>query len=167
MFLLIYFVLSVAAIMFESNELNGTQRNTLSYLIILVVAFSLTYFFWVLFTELWVAFYPTIPLFCIKPKKEHQQLDTDIEFAEISFERQNPIIDEAEKEREFVRLQTKLETAETMISQMQSEIGVLKKHRKTENLVAIAPPTIAAKKTKKKAMISQNEDDNQPFIEMK
>lgn len=153
--------------MFESDELTGAQRDTLAYLVILVVAVSLSYFFWILFTELWVAFYPTVPLFCIKPKKTHEQLDTDIEFAEISFERQNPINDE-DKEREVTKLQTQLESAETLITQMQSEIGTLKKQRKSENLVTPGMATnIAAKKQKKKTMLSHGEDDDLLLTETK
>jgi hypothetical protein len=140
--------------MFESQELNGSQRDALAYVVILVVAVSLAYFFWVLFTELWVAFYPTVPLLCIKPKKVVDVIDTDIEFADVSYERQNPINDGADKQMEIVRLQTQLETAEAMLSQMQTEIGTLKKQRKTDTMVASAGPVGGLKKGKKKALAS-------------
>jgi hypothetical protein len=138
--------------MFESQELDGSQRDALAYVVILVVSLSLLYFFWVLLTELWVAFYPTVPLFCIKPKKVVEAIDTDIEFADVSYERQNPINDGTDRQMEMVRLQTQLETAEAMISQMQSEIGSLKKQRKTDHMVSTGAPVSAPKKGKKKTM---------------
>jgi hypothetical protein len=150
--------------MFESEELDGSQRDALAYVVILVVALSLLYFFWVLFTELWVAFYPTVPLLCIKPKKVEETIDTDIEFADVSYERQNPINDGADKEMEIVRLQTQLETAEAMLSQMQSEIGTLKKQRKADTMVASAGPVAGLKKGKKKTM--GGADGFHPSVEM-
>lgn len=153
--------------MFESEELNGSQRDALAYVVIFVVSISLTYFFWVLLTELWVAFYPTVPLLCIKPKKVQEVIDTDIEFADVSYERQNPINDGADKEMEIVRLQTQLETAEAMISQMQSEIGTLKKQRKTDTMVSTGPPVNVPKKGKKKTLASMDGDDGiHPSVEM-
>jgi hypothetical protein len=142
--------------MFESEQLSSSERQALAFLVILIIALSLGYFFWVLFSELWVAFYPTVPLFCIKPKKVEEELNTDIEFADISYERENPIND-GEKSTEIVRLQTQLETAESMISQMQSEINSLKKSRKSETVASSAP--IAPRKTKKKTLQSDADDD--------
>jgi hypothetical protein len=154
--------------MFESEELDGSQRDALAYVVIFVVSLSLLYFFWVLFTELWVAFYPTVPLLCIKPKKVVEAIDTDIEFADLSYERQNPINDGADKEMEIVRLQTQLETAEAMISQMQSEIGSLKKQRKTDNMISTGAPVNVPKKGKKKTMASLDgvDDGGHPSFEM-
>jgi hypothetical protein len=144
--------------------LDGSQRDALAYVVILVVTLSLLYFFWVLFTELWVAFYPTVPLLCIKPKKVEETIDTDIEFADVSYERHNPINDGADKEMEIVRLQTQLETAEAMLSQMQSEIGKLKRQRKSDTMVASAGPVVGLKKGKKKTM--GGADGFHPLVEM-
>jgi len=159
-------VVSISAIMFESNELTGAQRDALTYLVIMVVAVSLSYFFWVLFTELWVAFYPTVPFLCLKPKKVEEAIDTDIEFADVSYERQNPMNDGADKEMEIVRLQTQLETAEAMISQMQTEIGTLKKQRKSDTMVSGGPPIAPIKRGKKKALAS-DDDEIHPTVEMR
>ena len=153
----------VAAIMFESDELNSTQRDSLAYLIILIVAVSLGYFFWVLFSELWIAFFPTVPLFCIKPKEKQEEIDTDIEFADVSYERQTRS-DGGDQSMKVTKLQTELETAEGIIQQMQAEMATLKKQRKTTlgtpGTVMSPMGTTAAppKKTKKKRLTNESYD---------
>jgi hypothetical protein len=122
--------------MFESDELNDAQRDTLAYLVILIVALSMGYFFWVLFSELWVAFFPTVPLFCIKPTEEEEALDNDIEFADI-FKKE--LVSRPDNSQETIRLQTKLETAEGMITQMQTENARLKKQAKTDVITTLQP----------------------------
>lgn len=158
--------------MFESNELTGTQRDTLSYLVIFIVSISLGYFFWVLFSELWVAFFPTVPLFCIKPKNIEESIDTDIEFADVAYERQAKD-DGGERSIQVTKLQAELETAENMIQQMQAEMATLKKQRKTTlgtpgSVMSPMASHQGPKKTKKKRLTNdQMEDDEGGGMEMK
>lgn len=56
--------------MFESEQLDIYQANILAGVVIFIVSLSLMYFFWILFSELWVAFYPNTPLLCIRPEEE-------------------------------------------------------------------------------------------------
>ena len=58
--------LCAAGIMFESDQLDNTQANVLAGILIVVVAVSLLYFCWILFSEIWTAFYPHRPLLCIR-----------------------------------------------------------------------------------------------------
>lgn len=146
--------------MFESDELSGTQRDSLAYLVIFIVAISLSYFFWVLFTELWVAFFPTVPLFCIKPEEKEEVIDTDIEFADVSYERQTKNDDGSTNIR-VTTLQKELETAEGIIQQMQAEMTTLKKQRKTTlgtpgSVMSPMGAAAAPKKTKKKRLTNED-----------
>jgi hypothetical protein len=150
--------------MFESNELSNYQRDALAYLVIFVVAISLGYFFWVLFSELWVAFFPTVPLFCIKPKEVEEVIDTDIEFADVTFERQTKDMG-GDKSIQVTKLQAELETAENMIQQMQAEMATLKKQRKTTlgapgGLMTPAAATTSKKSKKKRLTNEQLEEDD-------
>ena len=77
-------MVAIAAIMFESEQLSTLERDSLAYLVICIVAVSLGYFMFVLFTELWVAFFPHLPLWWMKIEKEDEELDHDIEFADVT-----------------------------------------------------------------------------------
>jgi hypothetical protein len=77
-------MVAIAAIMFESDQLSTLERDSLAYLVICIVAVSLGYFAFVLFTELWVAFFPHLPLFWMKIEEEEEEIDHDIEFADVA-----------------------------------------------------------------------------------
>jgi hypothetical protein len=78
---------AISAIMFESNQLSKGEQDSLSYVVILIVIVSIGYFFYVLFSELWVAFFPHIPLFWMKLAEENAEMDNDIEFADVAIAR--------------------------------------------------------------------------------
>ncbi len=78
---------AISAIMFESNQLSKGEQDSLSYVVILIVIVSIGYFFYVLFSELWVAFFPHIPLFWMKLAEENVDMDNDIEFADVAMAR--------------------------------------------------------------------------------
>jgi lysylphosphatidylglycerol synthetase-like protein (DUF2156 family) len=80
-------MVAISAIMFESEQLSSTEQDSLAYLVIAIVAVSLSYFCFVLFTELWIAFFPHIPLFWMKLKEDEDILDHDIEFADFGIAR--------------------------------------------------------------------------------
>ncbi len=80
-------MVAIAAIMFESDQLSQIEQDSLAYVIIVIVAVSMAYFFYVLFTELWVAFFPHIPLFWMKADEEMDDIDNDIEFADVTLAR--------------------------------------------------------------------------------
>jgi hypothetical protein len=66
-----------AGIMFESDQLHAYQANILAGVVITIVSVSLMYFFWILFSELWVAFYPDTPFLFIRsedgvPQNNHK-----------------------------------------------------------------------------------------------
>ena len=66
--LFVIVLVNLSGIMFESGQLGNIQSKTLTYLIILIVSASILYFMWVLFSEVWLAFYPDKPLFGMKPQ---------------------------------------------------------------------------------------------------
>jgi hypothetical protein len=83
--------------MFQSGQLTAYQTNTLASLVILLVTVSLGYFAWVVFGELWVAFYPETPIawLGIKPADDldlfESKLPRDSHHSAITFENQNPM----------------------------------------------------------------------------
>ena len=114
--------------MFESSELTGSESDTLTFCVMFVVSLSILYFGWVLFSELWIAFYPEtpLPLLCIKAKVKKEEDDVLEEVDFVKFDEAGP--QQVEKQgANTTQLQMKLETAEQMIQQQQSEIARLKK----------------------------------------
>ena len=139
--------------MFQSEELSGAQSETLTYAVILIVTVSILYFFWVLFGELWVAFFPEkpLPLLCIKPpeKKEEEEKLEEVDF--VKFDDQISPVQTTEKSGDSsVKLQMKLETAEQMIQEQQNEIARLKKGNTSAVKAAFAAPAAAARPNKPK-----------------
>jgi hypothetical protein len=103
-------MVAIAAIMFESDQLSTLERDSLAYLVICIVAVSLGYFAFVLFTELWVAFFPHIPLFWMTLEEEEEELDHDIEFADVTMARDHGDDDHSNKLK--AQYEAKLENAE-------------------------------------------------------
>jgi len=144
-------LVNISALMFESSELTGPQSDSLTYTVILIVTISILYFSWVLFSELWVAFYPEkpLPLLCIKPKpkvEEEEKLE-EVDFVKFR-ESENPMQPQKSGESS-VQLQMKLETAEQMIQQQQAEIARLKKQGSVANVAvqqAFAAPVAQAQR---------------------
>lgn len=138
--------------MFQSEELSGVQSQSLTFAVILVVTASIIYFLWVLFSELWVAFYPEkpLPLLCIKPpeKKDEEEKLEEVDF--VKFDNVNSAVHADQKSGDSaVKLQMKLETAEQMIQEQQSEIARLKKGN-TAVKAAFAAPSTASRQNKPK-----------------
>lgn len=82
--------------MFQSGQLSSYQTDTLASLVILIVACSLGYFAWVVFGELWIAFYPETPLpwLGIKPSNDLDLFESKApreSYSAITFENQNPM----------------------------------------------------------------------------
>ena len=86
---------------------------------------SLSYFFWVLFSELWVAFFPHRRLLCIKATiPGSEELLQDIEFdSNINFD--NPMNKAVAKDLQ--QLKSQLASAEYMLTELQLEKERLKK----------------------------------------
>jgi hypothetical protein len=89
--------------MFESGQLTSYQINTLASLVILLVAASLAYFAWVVFGELWVAFYPDTPIawLGIKQAEDLDLFESKVardSRSAITFENQNPMALATEEE---------------------------------------------------------------------
>lgn len=84
-------MIAIAAIMFESQQLSTLEQDSLAYLVICIVAVSLGYFVFVLGTELWVAFFPHLPLWWMhtEGREVEEEMEGDIEFAavDLSMER--------------------------------------------------------------------------------
>ncbi len=147
--------------MFQSEELSGSQTDSLTFLVIIVVVVSIVYFGWVLFSELWVAFYPNtpLPILCIKPpeaKRDEEKLE-EVDF--VKFEADDVKVDNSEKgNASSIKLQMKLESAEQMIQEQQNEIARLKKGNTTAVQQAFSAPAAQARPSKpkiKKAFGSQ------------
>ena len=103
-------MVAIAAIMFESDQLSEVERDSLAYLVISIVAVSLGYFAFVLFTELWIAFFPHIPLFWMKIQEEDEELDHDIEFADVAMASNKH--DDEDTKKIKAEYENKLENAE-------------------------------------------------------
>ena len=82
-----------------------------------------------LFSELWVAFYPEtpLPLLCIKPKPKVEEEEKLEEVDFVKFQESESPMQTQKSGESSVQLQMKLETAEQMIQQQQAEIARLKK----------------------------------------
>ena len=107
--------------MFESQQLSGPQQDSLAYLVIVIVTLSLAYFFWILFSEIWVAFYPEKELLCIRHRRENDDelVYKDVEFSDINFE--NPMGRDDDGGDTVQQLQMKLARAEKKLADMQRE----------------------------------------------
>lgn len=138
--------------MFQSGQLSSYQTNTLASLVILIVACSLGYFAWVVFGELWIAFYPEtpIPWLGIKPTSDLDLFESKLprdSYSAITFENQNPMAlstedDDASPDLggdsaivihgeggddDEMRYKSELEESKQMIAQLQQENYRLKK----------------------------------------
>jgi len=79
---------NLSGIMFESGQLaNGSSNDGLAYLVIVMIALSVTYFAVVLGAELLFAFMPHLKIF---QKKEEEDLDDGLEFTS-----DNPLVKQA------------------------------------------------------------------------
>jgi len=146
----------IAAIMFESEQLSGAQRASLAYIVILIVTLSLAYFSWVLFSELWIAFYPDVPLPWLGINLQNEdnfdtkELDEN-SFTLDNFEKTNPMRkteDQSEKVLEEISIRTELNNAQNTIQELQQEVLRLKKQQKSSNSIAFVQPSEKKKKTK-------------------
>lgn len=139
--------------MFQSEQLSGAQSDSLTYAVILIVAISIGYFLWVLFGELWVAFFPEIPLplLCIKPpeKKDEEEKLEEVDFVKFD-DKITPMHNEQKSGDSSVKIQMKLETAEQMIQEQQAEIARLKKGNTSAVKAAFAAPQVSARPNKPK-----------------
>ena len=130
--------------MFQSDQLSGVQSDSLTFSVILIVTVSMLYFAWVLFGELWIAFYPETPLpfLCIKAKEKKAEEEKLEEVDFVKFD--DAVVSSASTEKSggnSVKLQMKLETAEQMIQEQQAEIARLKKGNTAAVKQAFATPT--------------------------
>lgn len=144
--------------MFESQQLSGTQQDSLAYLVIIIVTLSLAYFFWILFSEIWVAFYPERELLCIRHRRENDDelVYKDVEFSDINFE--NPMGRDDNEGDTVQQLQMKLARAEKKLADLQREEGSSRSPALSPKPVAMGMATSSGyNKPKPKRMLQQRD----------
>jgi len=151
-------LINIAALMFESQQLSGTQQDSLAYLVIIIVTLSLAYFFWILFSEIWVAFYPERELLCIRHRRENDDelVYKDVEFSDINFE--NPMGRDDNEGDTVQQLQMKLARAEKKLADLQREEGSSRSPALSPKPVAMGMATSSGyNKPKPKRMLQQRD----------
>lgn len=175
-------MICISAIMFESEQLSEGQRTVLAGIDIFIVTISLLYFAWVLFTEVWIAFYPDQPLPYLGIYTEDvdsaptspsmKVLGDDDDFSGVdspAFEHANPmmtkdnsavlrVIEEDEAEQKEKERAQKAAKADMMVETLQAENAQLKKLARGG---AIALPNKKTTKPKFKRGFSSFEDEDE------
>ncbi|GMI00407.1 hypothetical protein TrST_g13361 [Triparma strigata] len=158
-------LVNLSGIMFESNQLTGVYKKSLTYFIISLVSGSLFYFMWVLMTELWVAFYPDspflgLPCLNIGSDPDHEE-GARIRESSMVFD-SNPMAnqerfglsDEDGKKMEYLekelnKMWANVAEKDKLIKSQQEEIRNLKKGTGASKFQGLAGNVIAMNKKKK------------------
>ena len=154
-------LVNLSGIMFESGQLSGAYLNALTFVIIMLVFFSLSYFAFVLSTELWVAFYPDKPfcwLKCLGKSGNDEEEDKTIRDSSLVFDT-NPLamadgVSKADGDKinyletELNKMWGTVAEKDKMIKKYQEEIRQLKKNG-GGNMKGAALQVLAANKKKK------------------
>jgi len=73
-------VVALSGIMFESGQLSRGLKEFVTIVVILIVVLTISYFAWVLTTEVWIAFFPGTPiLWCYDPWSKEDPAVEDME----------------------------------------------------------------------------------------
>ncbi|GMH68350.1 hypothetical protein TL16_g04907 [Triparma laevis f. inornata] len=158
-------LVNLSGIMFESGQLAGVYKKSLTYFIISLVSGSLFYFMWVLLTELWVAFYPDKPFLgmpCLNLGSEtNEEEGARIRESSMVFD-SNPMAnaqnfglsDEDGKKMEYLekelnKMWANVAEKDRLIKSQQEEIRNLKKGTGASKFQGLAGNVISMNKKKK------------------
>jgi len=162
-------IVNLSGIMFESGQLTGGYKTGMTYFIILLIVGSISYFLFVLSSELWAAFHKKgVPLFylgCLKVSNsgnaEEEKVD-DIRESSIEYGL-NPMQGsgggggggavDMEKmdymEKEMNKMWGNVAEKDKLIKAQQDEIRLLKKGGEANKMQSMAKIVMAANKKKK------------------
>ena len=125
------FIIILAALMFESEQLNGYQVDALALFLALIFSLSASYFIWVLATELWIIFFP-YSILCFRDtvgdrgKEEWSPSDftnIDVEnFDTDAFGASHPMTTNP-----IIALQMQIESSNLLLAKQRDEIDRLKR----------------------------------------
>jgi hypothetical protein len=129
-------VVALAGIMFESGQLSGGLKEALSGIIMFLVVCTIVYFFWVLTTELWIAFWPGSKIWWFYDP--YVDRDNRVSMEQFDVAALGHAVTDAnsaaKNEDETTKLQGEVETLTRLVASQMQEINALKKQASSTSM---------------------------------